>query len=182
MENDVHATVAQCASCARNGSQYRRKPPLQLFPSCGPLEFVAMDILRRLPRTKKRNQYAIEMSDSSKLTRAVPTAKTSATQVANIILEHWIVPFDIPSYVLPDHGPQFVSKFFATICGFLDVRHLTTTAYHPQTNGQVERFNKTIVTRLRHYLADHQRSWDICVQPLTHAYNTQVPRSTNTSP
>ncbi|CDF39905.1 unnamed protein product [Chondrus crispus] len=60
--------------------------------------------------------------------------------------------------------------------------HYLTTAYHPQTNGQTERFNRTLVQRLRHYVAEHQRDWDEYIQPLTFAYNTQVHRSTETTP
>ena len=54
-----------------------------------------------------------------------------------------------PYYVLTDYGPQFVTKFFEAFCSMLGLKHYLTTAYHPQTNGQTERFNKTIAARLR---------------------------------
>lgn len=116
------------------------------------------------------------------LTRAVPTSKTSSTNIANLFLDNWIVPFGSSGYVLTDNGPQFVGKFFAFVWDDLGVKHLTMTAYHPRTNAQSERFNRTIITRLRHFIAEHQRNWDIYVQPLTYAYNNQVHRCTNTSP
>ena len=50
----------------------------------------------------------------------------------------------------------------------LGLKHYLTTAYHPQTNRQVERLNKTIAARLRHYTEEHQRDWDVYVQPLTY--------------
>lgn len=85
----------------------------QCFPSYGPLEFVALDILRQLPKITQGNQDAIVMTDKySKLSRAGPTAKTSATQVANIFLVYWIIPFGIPSYLLTGNGPQFLSRVF----------------------------------------------------------------------
>lgn len=56
-----------------------------------------------------------------------------------------------------------------------------TTTYHPQANGQVKRFNKTLVQRLRHYVAE-QRDWDRHVEPLTYAYIYQVHRTTGTTP
>ena len=68
------------------------------------------------------------------------------------------------------------------MCALLGVRHYLTTAYHLQPNGQTERFNRTLVQRLRHYAEEHQRDWDDYVQPLTFAYNTQVHRSTETTP
>ena len=73
-------------------------------------------------------------------------------------------------------------KFFGAVCTLLGVRHYLTTAYHPQSNGQTERFNRMLVQRLRNYVEEHQRDWDDYVQPLTFAYNTQVHRSTETTP
>ena len=86
------------------------------------------------------------------------------------------------SYVLTDNGPQFAAKFFEAVCIINGIKHVFTTAYHPQTNGQVERFNKTLAARLRHYVSEHQKDWDEFVQPLTYAYNMQVHRSTGTTP
>lgn len=55
---------------------------------------------------------------------------------------------------------------------------LTTTGNHPQTEGKAEQLNKTILTRLRHYVAEQQKDWDTFDKPLTYVYNTQVYRST----
>lgn len=137
MAQDVQQIVAQNNSCVRNGSRHRNKRHLQHFPASRPLEFIAMDILEPLPETMQGNQYVVIITDRySKLTRAIKTSKTAAAHMANIFLDHWIVSFDISSYLLTDNGTRFRSKFFASICGYLGVKHLTTTAYHPQTNGQ----------------------------------------------
>ena len=64
--------------------------------------------------------------------------------------------YGAPQYVLTDNGPQFAAKFFDSVCALLGIRHYLTTAYHPQTNGQTERFNMTIVQRLRYYVEEHQ--------------------------
>lgn len=81
-----------------------------------------------------------------KLLRALPTAQTSATHVSNILLEHWSIPFGIPSYVLTDDGPQFVIKRFAAIYKYLGVKYVTETAYFLQTDGQIERNDKNNLT------------------------------------
>lgn len=59
---------------------------------------------------------------------------------------------------------------------------MTKTAYRPQTNGQVARYNNKIVTRLRHNIIGYQQYWNIFLQPFTYSYNTQVQGSTNRSP
>ena len=84
--------------------------------------------------------------------------------------------------MLTDNGPQFAAKFFYAVCALLGVRNYPTTAYHPLTNGQTERLNRTLAQRLRHYVEEHQRDWDEYIQPLKFTYNTQVHGSTETTP
>ena len=62
------------------------------------------------------------------------------------------------------------------------MKNLFTTTYHPQTNGQIERFNRTILAAIRHYVADHPKDWDLFTDALTFAYNTQVHTSTGCTP
>lgn len=175
--------VDACKSCARNNPRYKSKRPIQVVPPSEPLDFVAMNILGQLPRTASGKQHVVVIMDRySKLTRAISKAKTTATHDTNVFFDHWVVPYDIPKYHLTGNSPQFVSKFFETICTYLGVKQLTNTAYHSQAIGQVERYNKTIVTRLRHYVAEHQKDREIFDQRLTYVYNTHVHRSTNTTP
>lgn len=125
----------------------------------------------------------IAMTDRySKFTRAVTTAKTRAPEVANMLSDYWIVRFGVTSYLLTQISPQFVLKVFPIIYGYIAVKHLTTTPYHPQTSGRVERYSRTIVTRLRHYIVEYQRDWDFVVGPLTFPYKKYVNRSTDNSP
>lgn len=56
-----------------------------------------------------------------------------------------------------DKGTQFGGKFFETTCNLLGLKHLTTTTYHPQKYEQAERCCRTLVARLRNYIAEHQR-------------------------
>jgi transposase InsO family protein len=62
--------------------------------------------------------------------------------------------------VLTGNGTQFNAKFFLAVCRELGIEKLFTTAYHPQTNGQVERYNRTIVNALREYFRERQSTWD----------------------
>lgn len=71
---------------------------------------------------------------------------------------------------------------FAPVCGYLRVWHLTKTANHPHNHGQVNRFNKTIVTRLCHCVAEYQTDWDQFFHSSSYAYNAQVHCSTGTTP
>lgn len=84
-----------------------------------------------------------------KLTSAIPTFKTTASHVASLFPDYWIAPIGIPVYLRAENKPRFESKYFELVNKQLDIKHLATTPYHPQSNKQSERFNETIVTRLR---------------------------------
>lgn len=132
MANDVYTLVKDCRDCARNHAKQTRTRSLKLFPASGPLGFIAMDILEPPPKSTHENQLVVVMTDRhSKLTRAVPTTQTTALHVASIFYDHWIIPYGIPDHLLTENSNQFVSKFFATLCQFLDLKHLTTTTFHP---------------------------------------------------
>ena len=184
MASDAFSTLRNCTSCAATcRTLVKNQKDLKLIPAAGPLEFVAMDLLGPLPKAAHGNQHILVITDRfSKLTRSIPLRTTTASVVANAFLDNWVYVSGAPRYVLTDNGPQFAAKFFDAVCALLGLRHYLTTAYHPQSNGQTERFNRTLVQRLRHYVEGHQRDWDDYVQPLTFAYNTQVHGSTETTP
>lgn len=85
------------------------------------------------------------------------------------------------SYLRYENTTQFVRNFFGTLCTHLSKTTLKTTAYHQRTNGQLNCYNKTIVTRLRHYIATHKCNRDLFVEILTYAYKTQAHLTTHTT-
>ena len=106
----------------------------------------------------------------------------TALNVAKEFVQHWICAYGPPKYLLSDNGSQFTSKLFAFVCAQFGIKNLFTAAYHPQTNGQTERFNRTILAGIRSFCQDNLRTWSQYVGPLTYAYNTQVHSSTGVSP
>ena len=84
--------------------------------------------------------------------------------------------------MLSDIGPQFRYTFFRGVCSLLGISNRYSRTYHPQTNGRVERYNRTIVGQLRTYVEDHQDRWDELVSVLTLAYNSRPQQSTGVAP
>ena len=184
MALDAYNTVRQCATCARNRIKLRKhSSTLKLFPAKAPLEFIAIDLLGELIKTPRGNRYLLVMTDRySKLTRVVPLRNIKSDTVAKAFVNHWVLAYGPPTYVLTDNGGQFAGKFFADVCRIVGAANLFTTTYHPQCNGQVERYNSTIVRAMRHYIADHPKNWDLYAETLTFAYNRQPHTSTGIAP
>lgn len=114
--------------------------------------------------------------------RTVPLKKISANTVAQAFVHHWVFVYGPPKTVFLDDGRQFIARFFQETCRFIGMRNVYKTTYNPKCKGQVERFNRTIITAPRHYIGNHPRQWDLLTGALNYAYNTQVHSSTSPAP
>lgn len=90
------------------------------------------------------------------LMRAILFTTVTSTNVATVFVDKSFISYSMLTYLLTDNGPRFVSDPFGAVTTHLEIKHLTTIAHHPQTNGQVEEFNRTIVACLPNYVAEHQ--------------------------
>ena len=181
---DVAATVRGCRTCAMNRVKLRKQlNRLRLFPATRPLESLAIDILGPLPKTETGKRFLLVITDPfSKQTQVVALRTIRAYTVAVAFCESWVFKYGIPRTFLSDNGPQINAKFFHSTCRVLGITNLYTSAYHPQTNRQHERYNRTITSMVRNYAGEHQDDWDVYVGPLTYAYNSHVHRTTRTTP
>lgn len=115
------------------------------------------------------------------LTRAIPTKKTTAALIAEIVLDAWVIHYGNSDRILTGNSPKFAVKFINAVCVSLGTQLLTTSAFHSQTNEQTKRVNETIVEKLRHYICKRENDWDNHVQPLAYAYSAQVHKLTKTT-
>lgn len=168
MANDVYKIVKNCCKWAQNEAVKMSMPHLHVFSGSKSFELIATDLLSLLSTMSSGNHLVNLMTNQySNLTWGVPTLGTSRKAIATIFYGSGIVLYGIPAYALTHNGAQFNSNFFETICNFLGLKHFTTTAYHPQSNGSAEWYRRTLFVRLRHHIAEHRPNWDILGQPLT---------------
>lgn len=93
---------------------------MKLPSASGPLEHVVMHIFGRLQKTAIGNKFLIWAMDSYKKQYwTVPSSKITATQAASLLVDLLVVTYRTPSLLLTDKPPEFVSKFFKTLCTFL---------------------------------------------------------------
>ena len=181
---DIYKHVEQCPACAKNRlSERKHTSRMKLFPADEPFSGLAMDLLGPLPTSRSGYKHVLVMCDRfTKLTRATPLREATALTVASAFIDVWIASYGIPDSVLTDNGPQFASVYYQGILGLIGIASNYASPYHPQTNGQVERYNRTLVRQLRCCIAEHQSDWDSYLFLLTTAYSTQVHASTGEVP
>ena len=191
MAAKIFATVWNCTTCAKNRHKLRKQTnPLKLFPATKPLASLCIDMLGPLTKSKRRYVFLLVITDRfTKLTRVIPLRKITAYNVTVAFFEHWIFPYGPPECVISDNEKQCAAKFFQAVCEQLGISNVFTSTYHPQTNGQVERYNRTILAMLRNYvmitsisIIENQNDWDEFAFVLTYAYTNHVHRSTRTTP
>lgn len=104
-----------------------------------------MEIIGPLLKLARGFAYILVINDRfSQYTRMAPLRSTSAGAIADVYLENLVYAYEIPLCCHTDSGPQFAAKLFSSIARMVEMKQLFTTAYHPETNDQAERFNKTI--------------------------------------
>jgi hypothetical protein len=86
---------------------------------------------------------------TSRWLEAIPLASISAADCARALFAGWVSRFGVPATITSDRGAQFTSALWAGLCSLLNIQHSPTTAYHPQSNGLVERFHRQLKDALR---------------------------------
>jgi len=110
------------------------------------------------------------------------TSSVTAEGVAQLFRDNVWKLHGLPEKVLSDQGPQFTSKVLREINRLLGIRTATSTAFHPQTDGQTERINQEIKQYLRLFINHHQLDWMNWLPMAEFAYNNRVQASTKYSP
>ncbi|MES9880251.1 MAG: RNase H-like domain-containing protein [Sedimenticola sp.] len=182
--NDVEQYCRQCLECARKKDPViPARAPLMSTQATEPLQTVAMDILGPLPESHLGNKYILVISDLfTKWTEAYPLRNHRARTVAEVVVNEFICRFGAPVNILTDQGRDFESKLFKEMCDILGVEKIRTTPYHPQCDGQVERFNRTLLQMLSKYVNESQDDWDIHIPHVMLAYRSSQNESTKYSP
>jgi len=113
--------------------------------SSWPFEMVEIDILGSLPVSISGNSKILCMIDTfTKYAITVPLPDEKEDTVARAIFQHLICTHGAPKKILTDRGAPFISMVNQALCRDLGITRTFTSGYHPMTNGQVERFNRTI--------------------------------------
>ena len=91
----------------------------------------------------------------------MPCKKTiTAEQTAELFFHHVWIHFGLPTSIISDRDSRFVGNFWSSLWEMMDTKLKKSTAFHPQTDGQTEVVNRTIVHLLRGYCSKHPKLWD----------------------
>ena len=105
-----------------------------------------------------------------------------AITLAKLLIEEIVPNFGVPEALLSDHGTNLLSHLMRDLCKMMGIRKINTTAYHPQCDGMVERFNRTLKTIFRKHAATVGDEWDTYLYSVIYAYRNIPHDSTGEKP
>jgi hypothetical protein len=186
MHGDVKQYVRSCLPCQSNKPSHQL-PMGWLQPLPIPdrrWDQVSMDLITQLPRTQSGHDAIVVFVDklSKQVHYAPTTTKVSAPELASIMFHTVVRHHGVPSSIVSDRDSRFTSLFWRALWKQLGTRLAMSTAYHPQTDGQTERANRTLEDMLRAYVSYRQDDWDEHLTAAEIAYNNSVQASTGFSP
>ena len=183
MRADVTEWCKACLTCAtRQPGSRAERPPLTPIPVAGPFDRLGVDVIHFL-KSFSSNQYAVVLMDYlTKWPEVFPVPDQSALTIAKLLIEKVISRHGVPAELLSDQGAAFLSKLLREVCELMVIHKLNTTAYHPQTDGLVERFNCTLTDMLAKKVERSGQDWDTQFPFVLFAYRASPQESTGESP
>ena len=147
-----------------------------------PLEVIAIDFTVLDKASDGRENVLVVTDVFSKFSQAFPTPDQRASTVARVLTEKWFYIYGVPKRIHSDQGKCFEGDLLKRLCQLYGIEKSRTTPYHPEGNGQCERFNRTLHDLLRTLPQEKKKKWPKYLPQVLYAYNTTDHQSTGYSP
>ena len=187
LRHDVLTVIGRCRVCdGERVNNPSSKAPLGALPAGYPFETVHMDLVggqSTLTREPIGNRSILTIIDAfSGWAEAIPLPDQKAETVAYAFFANWVCRYGVPERVHTDQGTQFEGALFQNLCDLLKIHKSRTTPYHPQGNGKIERFNRTLVNWLRKGVGDRPEEWERVLPHIMMAYRSTISETTRFTP
>ena len=181
---DVRKFVISCSVCNQSKKPTRKnRSPLILHQAGSPMERIHIDFIGPLPKTSKGNEHILMVVDQfTKWVECLPLPSQTAESTACALVNEFFSRFGYPFEIFSDQGRNFESELFAKLCEMMQIHKTRTTPYRPSGNGQVERFNRTLLDAVRCFVQKNPTSWDIFLPQIAGALRSSVNRQTGFTP
>ncbi|GFT72156.1 retrovirus-related Pol polyprotein from transposon 17.6 [Trichonephila clavipes] len=184
MRKYIFEYVSTCDRCQK--FNYKNALPAgRLMPivSKYPNEIVTLDLVGPYPASRpERYKFILVITDHfTKWCELIPLRKASAQTIANAFFNTYIARYGAPISLISDNGPQFISDVFEHLSHRLDIKHMKTVTYRPQSN-LTERVNRNLVQMIASFVEENHENWDQFLHEFAFALRTAVNETTNKTP
>lgn len=185
MSSDIRKYIDDCSICERTKIHTHTHTPLQITSVAEkPFEKIYIDFVGEIhPNSVDGHKYILTVScDLTKYVIMKPTYDQTAETAARTIVDEVCLIFNFPKIIVSDNGPAFIAATFAQMAKLLEIRHIKTAPYHPQSNGGIERYHRTLGQYVRAYVQKQASNWHKFIPYFTFSYNSTVHSTTGYAP
>jgi len=181
----VKQYVEGCDFYQRN-KNYTKQPVGKLMPNSIPKKpwmYISVDFITKLPLAQGYNTILVVVDQLTKMIHFIPTTeKMMAEGLAKLFRDNMWKLHGLLKSIISDRGPQFAAGIMRELNRMLGIESKLSTAFHPQTNGQMERVNQELEQYLRMFIDYRQEQWPDWLGTAEFVYNNKVHSSTKVSP
>ena len=185
LKSDVSKYCKTCHTCQMVGKPNQTIPKAQLHPIPAfdePFSRILIDCVGPLPRTKSGNEYLLTiMCTSTRFPEAIPLRNIKTKSIVKALIKFFTF-VGLPKSVQSDQGSNFMSGIFQQVMHELGIKQYRSSAYHPESQGALERFHQTLKNMVRSYCFDTEKDWDEGIHLLLFAVRESVQESLGFSP
>ena len=183
-KSDVARWCQRCRICQSFKPEYKpAKAPMQKQIVDKPMQRVACDFVGPVPVTENGNMHILVVCDYfTKYAEAYAVPDQTAQTAADVLVTQWICRYGVMDVLHSDQGRNFESELFKEVCDLLGIHKTRTSRFRPQSDGLVERFNRTLKSMLRAMTAQCKNEWDEHLPYVMMAYRATVQESTKSTP
>ena len=184
MKDDISDYIQKCEKCQKvNPKMNAEKPELHPIPvPNGCWKLVTIDLVGPLNETKNRNRYIIAATDHFTKWSEAKGIPFKNMEESCKFLREIICRNGVMQQLDSDQGREFVNSIIADLTEYTGIHHRISSAYHPQTQGQREKDNRTLKEGLSKLVNEYQDDWDELILPFLHAYHASIHFSTKVAP
>ena len=185
LKSDVSKYCKTCHTCQMVGKPNQTIPKAQLQPIPAfdePFSRILIDCVGPLPRTKLGNEYLLTiMCTSTRFPEAIPLRNIKTKSIVKALIK-FLTFVGLPKSVQSDQGSNFISGIFQQVMHELGIKQYRSSAYHPESQGALERFHQILKNMIRSYCFDTKKDWDEGIHLLLFAVRESVQESLGFSP
>jgi len=144
---------------------------------------ISVDFIMKLPLAQEYDSILVVVDRLTKIVHFIPiTEKTSAEGLARLFRDNVWKLHRLPESIISDRGPQFATGLIRELNEILEIKSKLSTAFHPQTDGQMERVNQELEQYLRMFINHRQEQWPEWLGTTEFAYNNKMYLSMQMTP